>query len=172
MTNPIPLLVGGFGHTLTSIHRATGYSFKHIDELHNAHNAGAIKEPLKGQLFELSMIEWGQAYARRSHKVQRNYLWKIYFPDTRPHIYHLLHYAHNMDLQEATGYSERVIRRILHQPRLHRRQVDRVRRFAIEYIDAIGSKSRKQGADPAYMGLHYALKDPKRQYMKGEIITD
>lgn len=172
MANPIPILVGGFGHTLSSIQRATGYSFKHIDQLHNAYSAGDIKQPLKGLLFELSMIEWGQAYERRSHKVQRNYLWNIYFPDTRPHIYHLLYYAHNMDLEEATGYSDRVIRRILHQPRLHRRQVNRIRRAAIQYIDAIGSKSRKRGPDPAYMGLYYALNDPKRQYAPDEIIAD
>lgn len=172
MANPIPLLVGSFGHTLFGISQATGHSVKHIDVLHKAHNAAKINHVLHGLLFELSMIEWGQAYQRRSHREVRKLLWQCYFPDTRPHIYHLLHYAHNMDLEKATGYSERVIRRILHQPRLHRRQGDRVRRFAIEYIDAIGSKSRKYGADPAYMGLYYALNDPRRQYAKGEIVTD
>ena len=171
--NPIPILVKYFGHTLSDINRATGYSFKHIDQLHTAHNAERIDPLLHDQLFELSMVEWGEAYYKRTQRKARKLLWKVYFPDTRPHIYHLMHYTRGQDLAKPTEYSDRVIRRILHQPRLHRRQVDRIRRSVIEHCDAYSSKKRKYAdPDPAVFGLYYALNDPKRLYNKDEIVTD
>lgn len=192
--NPVPILCEHFGHTLASISIATGHPFKFIDQLHSLHNAKSVPAKLHMKLQRLSMIEWGIATRDKRlvnsdgkpvyPKAARDQLWRLYFPDTRPHIYHLLHYVHGQNLSSAAtevnvggrtikqGYSLQVIDKILRQPKLHKRQLDRIRRFAVEYIDAIGSKNRKYGPDPAYMALYRALHDPSRQYAPGEIVVD
>lgn len=191
--NHLGLLHTHCGWSLRDINRViTGY--REPQRLHNAVLADSCSQELTHACFTPIMIYWGVAtrgkrwvnddgeliYPREA----RDALWKAYFPDTRPHIYHLLTYVHDQDLSGKptgvsegdryvkAGYSRRVIDKILRQPRLHRRQVDRIRRFAIAYIDTIGSKSCKRGPDPAYMGLYYALNDPKRMFRPGEIIAD
>lgn len=179
--NPLKLLHTHCGWSLMLINREiTGFSY--LDTLHKAILSDNCIEKHRKKAFTAVMIEWGVYYKNRDPRHKD--LWKCYFPDTPPHIYHLLHYVHSQVLsgdptaifhgkkRVKKGYSDRVIGKILRQPKLWLHQNDRIRRFAIEYIDAIGSKSRKEGPDPAYMGLYYALNDHKRLYKRGEIVVD
>jgi len=179
--NPLMLLHTHCGWSLALINQEI-CRYKHLDQLHKAVTAPSCPQKFQRLAFEAIMVEWGQY--ERLRDPRRKDLWACYFPDTRPHIYHLLHYVRNLDLsgkptaiyhgtkQVKKGYSDRVIRGILRQPKLHLRQLDRIRRFAIQYIDELSSKNRERGVDPYYMTLHRAINDSKRLYMKGEIIID
>jgi hypothetical protein len=72
-------------------------------------------------------------------------------------------------LGAATRYSDVVLHKIMAQPKLHRRQLRRIGKFASSYIGALANPRREEAEDPQYLILERALKDKKRLYSKHEL---
>lgn len=166
--NPIPILREAFGIKISAI-RECFPSGTPIEVMHSAFSPKPIDDRLHSELFILTMGHWGHTKDRDTKRA----LWQCYF-DTRPHILHKLVFEHDQwhRIVKKTTLTDRMLEAYLRQPKLHQYQLRKVGRFASAYIEAISSPKQLRGRDPRYMGLAYALRDPKRMYERGEIVVD
>lgn len=171
--NPVPILVDDFGHTLGSIQRALNIQSVKNATRQSWYRRMDLGSHFMSRLFNLTLIEWGNAVAEHRHREERQALWACYFPHTKPHLYHLMSFVHYMtdkQITQATGYTD--VQRILRQPKLRRTQLQKLAPEAMALRDALASKKRKGGPDPLWRGLDLALTDLGRVYERGEIIED
>lgn len=168
--NPLPTLGKHFGVKISDVTPHLPANTP-LSAAHALFRHEELPTDLHGKLLNLTLLHWGSATGDH-----RTYLWDCYFPTTRPHVYHMLHYEHLIlfdTLSSETGYSDNVLDSIMHQPKLHRRQLRRIGRYALEYAQAISSKKRKHfDYDPRHMNIRRALRDSSRLYQKGELTKD
>ena len=176
MSNPIPLLCDHFDMKLSTIHRASRIPSMHVETLHSWYNRSELKPKMKTRLFGLSMVEWGSAWDLGIKSEERKLLWQCYFPHTRPHIYHYLHFAFfrsMTELTEESKLSEDNINRLLRKPKLHKFQLRAIAPFTQQLITSYQSPRTWDGQQTRkYTTLYRAMTDPKRLYQPNEIVTD
>jgi hypothetical protein len=172
MKNPLPILTRECGIKLGTVARVLGNPHMDLGLMHNLARVPSIKPAYHRKLFDLTMTEWGQCSNART----RQLLWDCYFPGTKPHVYHLLHYVHQVPIETLVEHSRLPVstieHRVLRRPKLRKRHLRSIARYAMSYVEALASKKQLGGRDPRYAALQRALVDPSRLYDHGEMSQD
>lgn len=157
--NPLPLL-----------HKHCGLKIRELPDvvrdldsfrIHKMFQEAMIEERYHNALRGRSLLEWG----RHKDPEARRALWQCYFPETRPHVFHILVYRLNKspaELSSECRLSAQQIRDDLARPRILQTHLQNIARYAMELHEVMASPNTKDGVDPRYMELYRALKDPKR----------
>lgn len=172
-TNPIPILHRLCGYSLSQVMACCKMPHIKRDTVRSMVSSHTISDHMHKRLFWPTMIAWANAANKKDP--WHVDLWACYFPQTQPHIYHLMAFMFYtpMDrLSKETGFSESTIHKILRRPKLTKRQLRAIARFAGAHRDALYSQRAMGGRDWRYVKLHRALTDQSRLYQKGEIIGD
>lgn len=167
--NPLPILVEFCDLKLGVLRRVLPKKQHNTHYLQNLVRKKSIDHLTHRRLCILTLTYWAQVQDPETKKQ----LWDCYFPRTKPHIWHLLYFEHQipMDtLMEKSGCTEGQIRKYLVQSKVPRFHVRKIARFAMQLRDELSSKKRSEGPDARYMNLHRALTDTSRMYLPGEIL--
>ena len=100
------------------------------------------------RFLDLTLSVWGMDPLKRKN------LWNCYFT-TPPHLYHLLHYVHAVDLHRWTGLSTRKLEQIMRSPTLNRSQVRALSPQLMPYIETLTNQG-----NPAGLRLERSLRNP------------
>ena len=134
-----------------------------------------IDKPITEQFYEalrdLTLTQWGQS----DNAYVRKILWKFYFPDSRPHIFHILHYRCSVSIKTMSlnsGLSKRQIAKNLTHARVLKKHVQEIAHYATQLEESYRSPKTWDGVNPVYMSIHRALRDPNRIRPYGDLDVD
>jgi len=159
--NPIKILIDDFNIPATYILRAIRIEQITHDTLRGWYKRSHLPAMVKKRLTPLALQTWGD----NNPSPEAKRLWQCYFPDSKPHIYHYLHYTMDIPIATLADWADcrtSTIHRILRQDRLHRRQLQAIGKPAMEYIEALRSPKAGGGTDERYQILYRALHDKDR----------
>lgn len=162
MNNPLRLLHDECGLKLSALAIGLGcYGKNHVARKYM--DAHRLPAKLHNNIMHMTLCYWGDKVREQSPVAPQ--LWECYFPDTEPHIYHVLVYVFGVDMYRLTswsGFTERKIRKFLRQTKLTKRQLRPIAREATAYAEALLSPRSDDGTDPRGQIILDALKDPER----------
>lgn len=166
MNNPVPILHQHFGLTPKTLVRVMGVN-DHHGNLNRFFTQDEITTRDWDRLRDYTLTEWGQC---ESSQV-RSLLWRCYYPNHLPNIFHILHYRAQEPVEHIASQSRiavKTVRKNLIRARVPERQVKRVAAFASRVEEAMRSPKTWDGVNPIYMEIHRALRDRSRVFAWGE----
>jgi hypothetical protein len=167
--SPIPLLVAERGMKLPAINALCARP-QSIAQLHGLAKKQDIPNALHKRFFITAMQHWGMM----SPSPARTLLWKCYFRSP-PTVLHLLFFVHEVPefrLLNATGWTSRLLDKLLRRPKMQQKHLRKLAPFAIKYIETLRSRRQIGGPDMRWVDIDEALKDPSRMYKPGTIMVD
>ena len=169
--NPLPILTRECGVKLGAIRDALTRGIE-LEELHSLALRPTIEDDRDYRaLFHLTMSEWGinpTPHIRRS-------LWNCYFPETRPHIFHVLVYRLQVPISTLSlqsKLSERMIQNDLRSSRIYKGHLQAVAPYATLLYESMASPRTWDGYDSRSMEIYRSLRDPHRIKPYGVLLQD
>lgn len=166
LSNPFPVLYHHFNigkqtwaHMLPTRNPTPAY-------LQSLYHKPHLTERLHWQMFDQCMTIWGTSVNERARK----HLWECYFPDTLPHVLHILVYRVGTPRHFITrelGVAEHTILKLLKRSKMRQLHLRRIAKLATQIEESL----RRQG-DPLASSIHIALRSRSRIYEQGQIFYD
>ena len=170
MINPLPILHYDAGYGMIALGRAC----------HCSPTSTTMRKWIKGTdvpthvhavLLPTVLIAWGEQ-VRAGNRDTAQRLWNCYFPDSKPHVYHVLFGLFGIDtprLAEWSGFTTAKVVKFLRQPKLTKRQLQAIGRPAMQYYEAAWSDRTWDGRDARAARIYQALRDQSRVYSSIDI---
>lgn len=169
--NPLPILCKRFGVKLGTVKLMLPKTQRSTEYLHRLVKKKEIDKRTHARLCSLTLECWGKATDGETKKL----LWDCYFPNNKPHLWHVLYYQLNIPmhlLTQHSGLTEEQIKKYLRNRKMPQLHVQKIARFAMKARDELSSKRRIGGPDERAQLIQEALTDRSRMYFTGEIIND
>lgn len=154
--NPLPVLKQ---HCHFKIHHLPEYMQKlGLPVIHKLFQQKMIKTQYHTSLRHITLLNWGQHKDKKIRKL----LWQCYFPDTNPHVFHILVYRLHKNpeyLATQCKLSMTQIENDLAKAQILQTHLRAIGPYAMELRNALTSYKRKHGPDPIGRELGKALTD-------------